>query len=59
MFSKLTVTLSSSDAPIVQVSASKTTVTEGQDSLQLTCEVRMGEMGNGIVDLLLIGHFKG
>jgi len=26
-------------APIVQVSASKTTVTEGQDSLQLTCEV--------------------
>ena len=29
------------DAPIVQVSASKTTVTEGQDSLQLTCEVRI------------------
>ena len=27
------------DAPIVEIEASKTTVTEGQDSLLLTCEV--------------------
>ena len=27
------------DAPIVKITASKTTVTEGQDSLLLTCEV--------------------